>query len=167
MKSVMAELRQRGLVPERRVEILAVALLRGDYVNLRNILEHSRWKLRRALTCRRALRFLRWHPVGVVVSDPMLPDGSWKDLLAALAALPVPPNLIVASRLADEQLWAEVLNLGGYDVLLTPFEPEELFRVCSAAWRDWSGRVEAAARFSGRQPANAAGMPVPIAHAAP
>jgi len=44
-----------------------------------------------------------------------------------------PPLLIVASRLADERLWAEVLNLGGYDVLLKPFEPAELRRVIGNA----------------------------------
>jgi hypothetical protein len=40
-----------------------------------------------------------------------------------------PPNFIVFSCLADEFLWAEVLNLGGFDVLMTPFEPEEVLRV--------------------------------------
>ena len=48
-----------------------------------------------------------------------------------------PPNLIVFSRLADERLWAEVLNLGGFDVLMTPFEPEEVLRVDFAAWSRW------------------------------
>jgi hypothetical protein len=38
-----------------------------------------------------------------------------------------------------------VLNLGGYDVLLTPFEPEEVFRVGSAAWLDWRRRLDSTA----------------------
>jgi hypothetical protein len=42
---------------------------------------------------------------------------------------PFPPSLIVFSCLADEFLWAEVLNLGGFDVRMTPFEPEEVLRV--------------------------------------
>ena len=46
----------------------------------------------------------------------------------------IPPQLIVADRLADDALWAEVLNLGGYDLLMTPFEPEEVLRVVSMAW---------------------------------
>jgi DNA-binding response OmpR family regulator len=44
-----------------------------------------------------------------------------------------PPDLIVASRLADEYLWAEVLNLGGYDVLAKPFNAEEVRRVVGLA----------------------------------
>jgi DNA-binding response OmpR family regulator len=36
--------------------------------------------------------------------------------------------------LADDHLWAEVLNLGGYDVLAKPFDGCELFRALSSAW---------------------------------
>jgi hypothetical protein len=43
----------------------------------------------------------------------------------------------VFSRLADESLWAQVLNLGGFDVLMTPFEAEEVLRVTFAAWSHW------------------------------
>ena len=64
-------------------------------------------------------------------------DGSWEDLLSETARLPAPPNLIVFSRLADESLWGEVLNMGGFDVLITPFEPEEVLRVTFAAWSRW------------------------------
>jgi len=155
------------LMADRGVEILAVSLARADYAGLRRILGHSRWKLRRAWNFRRALAFLRRRPHGVVITEAGRPDASWKDLLAGLARLPVPPNLIVSSRLADEQLWAEVLNLGGYDVLLTPFQPEELFRVCSAAWREWKGRVESVAVKARRRLEPRAAMPVPLAHATP
>ena len=64
-------------------------------------------------------------------------DGNWEDLLNATARLTTPPNLIVFSPLADESLWAKVLNLGGFDVLMTPFEPEEVLRVTFAAWSRW------------------------------
>ena len=45
------------------------------------------------------------------------------------------PNLIVSSPRADERLWAEVLNLGAFDLLMgAPFEPEEVLRVTESAW---------------------------------
>ena len=40
---------------------------------------------------------------------------------------------IVTSRLADDALWAEVLNVGGYDLLLKPFRAEEVIRMVHAA----------------------------------
>jgi len=57
--------------------------------------------------------------------------------------VPDPPPLIVTSRLADERLWAEVLNLGAFDVIAKPFDRMETMRVISAAWRAWGGRLPA------------------------
>jgi hypothetical protein len=44
--------------------------------------------------------------------------------------------LVVASHCADEFLWAEVLNLGGYDVLAQPFEDGDVLRVLASALRE-------------------------------
>jgi DNA-binding response OmpR family regulator len=44
---------------------------------------------------------------------------------------------IVTSRLADDALSAEVLNVGGYDLLLKPFRAEEVIRVVHAAATQW------------------------------
>ena len=48
----------------------------------------------------------------------------------------------MASRLADEAFWAEVLNLGAYDVLMKPFDATEVFRVVSLAWLSWKNDRE-------------------------
>jgi len=40
----------------------------------------------------------------------------------------------VADRLADDALWAGVLNLGGYDVLAKPFNAKEVLHAVTAAW---------------------------------
>jgi DNA-binding response OmpR family regulator len=49
----------------------------------------------------------------------------------------IPTPLIVTSRLADEKLWAEALNLGAYDVLAKPFDLSELVRSVNLAWLHW------------------------------
>jgi DNA-binding NtrC family response regulator len=65
----------------------------------------------------------------LVVCDTEIEDrGSWRDLLKGQDAGPR-FALIVVSRQADEALWAEVLNLGGSDVLEKPFAVEEVKRV--------------------------------------
>ena len=46
-----------------------------------------------------------------------------------------PAPLIVGDRLADERLWAKVLNLGGYDLLAKPFNAKEVLHVVSTACR--------------------------------
>jgi len=112
--------------------------LPADRLRLQEILSQGNWELHEAADCREALALLRGRNIPVLLCERDHADGSWKDLLNATATLPAPPNLIVFSRLADDSLWAEVLNLGGFDVVLMPFEPEEVLRVIFAAWRKWS-----------------------------
>ena len=73
--------------------------------------------------------------ISVVICETLLPDGSWKDLLACMARAKASAVLVVTSKVADEWLWAEVLNLGGYDVLAQPFDHEEVTRVVRSAVR--------------------------------
>ena len=68
---------------------------------------------------------------------------TWKDVLEHVGTLPAPPVVIVASRTADEYLWAEALNLGAYDVLSKPYQPAEVIRVLSLAWLHWMNRCPA------------------------
>jgi hypothetical protein len=75
-----------------------------------------------------------------VICEECLPDGDWKNVLTELDKAPVRVTLIVSSRLADERLWAEVLNLGAFDLLRgDPFEPEEVLRVTESAWLAGTG----------------------------
>ena len=123
--------------PEGTAAVLAVSLLPADRIRLREILSRGNWKLHEASDCHEALALLRDQSVPVLLCERDHADGNWEDLLKATARLPAPPNLIVFSRLADESLWAKVLNLGGFDVLMTPFEPEEVLRVTFSAWSRW------------------------------
>ena len=46
----------------------------------------------------------------------------------------------MTSRLADERLWAEALNLGAWDVLAKPFDTNEVIRTVSIAGQHWRDR---------------------------
>ena len=78
---------------------------------------------------------MKRRPLDLVITDRDVPEGGWRRMLDALKSLPAPLPLIVTSRLADDYVWAEVLNEGGYDVLAQPFDREEVVRVISAATR--------------------------------
>ncbi len=51
-----------------------------------------------------------------------------------------PPQLVVTSRQADESLWSEVLNVGGYDVMAQPLDSNEVERVVASAHRHFDYR---------------------------
>jgi DNA-binding response OmpR family regulator len=84
----------------------------------------------------------------LVLCDEVLPDGSWKDMLRLMQKQPDPNYLIVTSPNADDHLWAEVLNLGAYDVLAKPFHSTEVFRSIGLAWRQWSDTRKSVGRAS-------------------
>jgi hypothetical protein len=56
--------------------------------------------------------------------------------------VPHHPLLVVTSRLADEYLWVEVLNLDGHDVLAKPFRAAEAQRVLESGWRIWANNKQ-------------------------
>jgi DNA-binding response OmpR family regulator len=94
------------------------------------------WRLIAAQDCREAWRALHRESVDVVVVEAEFPDGiEWRDLIREIAEMHGCQAVIVASRLADDRLWAEVLNLGGYDLLAKPFDRDELVRVIAMAAR--------------------------------
>ncbi len=119
---------------QKNLRVLVASSCADHYKPLRHIFRHFGWKMHRVSTCRDAEIFLSENLVAVLISDCNLPDGDWKDILGALSCVCCAPALIVASHLAEERLWAEVLNLGGYDLLIKPFDLKEASRVISMAW---------------------------------
>jgi DNA-binding NtrC family response regulator len=74
--------------------------------------------------------------VCVVLTDYNLPDGRWTRVLEHARKRAPGTEVVVYSNLVDEHLWAEVLCLGGFDVIGQPFDEEELLRVTGCAWRE-------------------------------
>ena len=84
-----------------------------------------------------AFSVLHGHEISVVVCERTLQTGTWIDVLENIKVLPNVPSLIVASRLADDRLWAEALNLGAWDVLAKPFDHIGVIRSVKSAWQRW------------------------------
>lgn len=119
--------------PQEDITLLLLTPDDDDVAAVRNVFHHPGWKVERSTNLAGARQ--RLPQVAVVLCEKDLPDGDWKDVLESLGRDSGSPLLIVTSRHADELLWAEVLNLGGYDVLQKPFETSEIMRVVSMAWR--------------------------------
>ena len=133
-------------ISDRNRTILLVGPVEEYGAGDRSVFSEFQWPAERAKNCRDAIPRISRDLHRVIVSEKDLPDGNWKDILEAAAAREHPPLLIVTSRLADEYLWAEVLNLGGYDVLAKPFDHDEVRRTVSLAWQHWESRREMASQ---------------------
>jgi DNA-binding NtrC family response regulator len=117
-----------------RRRVLSVSALAADHQALRHALNDQVWQVEEAANYQEAIARLRCDRMHVVLCGSHLPDGSWKDLLSQIAAIPDPPALIVSSGAPDEHLCAEVHNLGGYSVLVRPFKGEEVRQMLALAY---------------------------------
>jgi DNA-binding response OmpR family regulator len=116
-----------------RALILSISPANEDHAALRRILGDQEWQVVTAGTNREAIGCLDRERFPIVVCEGDLPDGTWRDTLNYLQELPEQPLLIVTSRLADDHLWVEVLNLGAYDLVAKPFREQEVKHVLTNA----------------------------------
>ena len=142
---------ERNEIPARGVvSILSVGQPVEDRVTLKSIFHRAawslcpdyEWELIAIPTLTAALAILRYGGIPIAICDREVAPGSWRELLEDAARSPAPPCVIVTARLADEQLWAEALNLGAYDVLPRPFDGHEVVRILSHAWLHWSSNCK-------------------------
>lgn len=127
---------------EGGIAILLIGPVDSRRGALRNILMPPQWEIREAATYGQAVEIFNNRRIAVAICDTEIGSGNWQALLTHLQSQANPANLIVSSRLADERLWAEVLNLGAYDVLLQPFDRGEVLRVVHMAWMDWREKCQ-------------------------
>jgi DNA-binding NtrC family response regulator len=124
-----------NLIRGRRASypILLISQYQEDEHLLREVLTKFACPLGTSRSWQEATLLIHCHVLRVVVTESELPDGTWRDVLSSLDGVSNPPLLIVASRLADERLWADVLNRCGFDVLAKPFARDEVTRVIGHA----------------------------------
>jgi len=127
---------------EKTSAVLSVSPLDADHLSLEAIIGDSSVTLLKARDLVSARLLLQRHDIAAVVCERDLLPGTYIDLLEQIKALPNPPSLIVASRLADERLWAEALNLGAWDVVATPFDSSEVLRSVKSGSQRWHDRDE-------------------------
>ena len=140
-------------------DVIVSALLIGEYqvdrLLLHELFERLGWRIFEARDREHALQCLKRAPIQVVLGeDGGVPNWSWRSMLADLRGYQPTPLLVVASRLADDFLWAEALNEGAYDVLAQPLDRDEVQRVVSSARRHFDFGP-ARARTAGPQAAGA------------
>ena len=132
-----------------RTDFISALLVGAEPQSRLVILETFReagWRLHEARDRKGALDCLERQPVQVVVTNAHLPKWPWKKALLDLRRMPHPPQLVVTSRLADDSMWAEVLNWGGYDVLVEPFDRNEVERVIASARRHFEPHLARASQ---------------------
>jgi DNA-binding NtrC family response regulator len=79
----------------------------------------------------------------VILTEAILNDGTWLDVLDLARRVTPRSEVIVTDASADARFWAEVMNMGAYDLIAQPFATGEVQRILSNA----CSRAYASAKF--------------------
>ena len=115
---------------EHAIRVLAITASLTDRMQLQRIFDNAGWAIVFADTIEDALR----QPAPIVVCDRDLEGADWREAIQQLASAPERSCVILASFVADDYLWEEVIHCGGYDVLPKPFREEEVIHAIHFAW---------------------------------
>jgi DNA-binding NtrC family response regulator len=124
------------------------------WTELRLLLEWQGIETSRARSCAEA-KSLLWSPEPhfLVLTEPVLPDGTWAAILELAGRSTSPVPVVVVSRYVDVDLYLDVLEKGGSDFIVPPFYASDLAYVVNGAILSAS-RAEAAGKVSERHAAN-------------
>jgi DNA-binding NtrC family response regulator len=101
---------------------------------LKFVLEGLSVEILRVRTCREAkARLGETAPPHLVLTDTVLPDGNWLDVLESAAKAREQVNVVVASRVADIGLYLDVMHHGAFDFVTDSFTAPELVHVLRCA----------------------------------
>jgi DNA-binding NtrC family response regulator len=118
------------------IRVLAVMGKDADAQALQEIADKANWHLGFAANYESALEHLQREEYSVILcdrdwmSDPM----GWCAAVQKLVAASPHGCVILTSTVKDDRLWQELTELGGYDVLIKPFQPEKVTRSIEFAW---------------------------------
>ena len=116
------------------VTIVALGFTAEDNRSLREICRETGWGVVECAELREAAPLLDAHNVRVLLCSERFENAGWQDVVELTAGRINPPTVVVVARHADETLWAEVLNLGAFDLLESPLDRGETVRVVACAW---------------------------------
>jgi len=117
-----------------RETILAIFPKSEDRSTIERIFSDSHWHVEFVRTPLEAQTVLHTFAIRLLICDDRFPDGSsWKDVFRELQHMSSPPPMVVAGCRGDGALWSEVLNLGGYDLLMKPLDANEVLRTVNLA----------------------------------
>ena len=119
----------------RRYRILAVIADAATRRSLEMVVGQWQWDVEFVYRVEDAVRRQREELAPVVICEAS-GVGDWRRLVGESL-----PLVVVISHLADDALWQEVLQAGGYDVLRIPLEGRELGKVLEVAGSHWRHRA--------------------------
>jgi len=104
------------------------------FYTLQLVLEALSIKVVRARSTKEAEEHLCEMPCPqLVLSDTVLPDGNWMDVLDVAAKAAEPVNVIIVSPTADTKLYLDTMDHGAFDFMTDSFTVPQIVHVLKCA----------------------------------
>ena len=130
----------RGDAPNpgsRPVQVVLASGKQEDGGALETIVEGTQWSLTSVPDFASAAGALRRLAAPILLCDRDLPGVRWQDALRTFAAGSGGPCVILLSSVADQYLWDDVIERGGFDVLTRPFQKQQVLAMFDFALTHW------------------------------
>ncbi|MDX2177999.1 MAG: response regulator [Bryobacteraceae bacterium] len=101
---------------------------------LNNMLSNFEIRVASAPTISEARRRLARESFGVVLSEAVLEDGDWREVVRTVRDSHFGAQVLVTKKGADSHFFAEALEAGAYDVITQPFHQAEVQRLFLSAY---------------------------------
>jgi len=136
-----------------KFSVLLVHYRNDRFGTLNQILEALSVKVIRARSAKEAEAQLCETPCPhLVLTDAVLADGNWMDVLDVAAKAAEPVNVIVVSPAADIKLYLDTMDQGAFDFMTDSFTVPEIVHILKCALDNVARRRQA--RVIGHAPAS-------------
>jgi DNA-binding NarL/FixJ family response regulator len=119
---------------QRTIRLLAITTNDQFYSGLVDIAASRGWEIRRASSVKEGLDVVRSLGMPLVLFDWDENGHDWRAGLNRLASTQCHPCVLLASRVADENMRQEVIRYHGYDVLPRSADRDQVVRTIQFAW---------------------------------
>ena len=127
-----------------RIPIVALVMNDQDRKVLTDISHHEPVQIHFAESCVEARDALNRLNSPLILYDRDWPNAEWRTTVQTFASSPHRCCVILASRVADDYLWQELIRCGGYDLLAKPFRAKDVARSLKLALSYWRSSRAAA-----------------------
>lgn len=118
----------------RKISVLLIHHRNDRFGTLNQILEALSFKVIRARSAMEAEVQLCEMPCPhLVLTDAVLPDGNWMDVLDVAAKAAEPVNVIVVSPVSDINLYLDTMDQGAFDFMTDSFTVPEIIHILKCA----------------------------------
>jgi DNA-binding NtrC family response regulator len=133
--------RSTSVYDKATISVLAVGIGGRERQTLEEVASEAKLELAFAETWKDSMTLLRHTPSVVVLCDRDIPDTSWRTAIEDLARVAPKSCVVLVSAVNDEYLWQEVVQHGGFDVIIKPFRSDQIRRRIDDAWLFWKSTL--------------------------